>query len=115
MVVIVTISKNILALALGVQKKILILSVFAILSSSLVGFSDTHSPGQQPAFSSSSFDHVGIPIQKAPYDERYKKIEKYLEMASKFKYKAEASGVDNCQLPFETERVGTGDCDDKAV
>ncbi len=120
------ISKNILALALGAQKKILILSIFAILSSPLTGVSDTHSLVPPPASNFSSYDHVGVPIQKTPYDKRYKKIEKtigttykkvekYLEMASKFKYKAEASGVDNWQLPFETERLGTGDCDDKAV
>jgi len=111
---------------MAAQKKILILAVFAILSTPLMGVSGTHSPVPPPASHFSSFDHVGVSIQKTPYDERYKKIEKtlgttykkveeYLKMASKFKYKEEAAGVDNWQLPFETERLGTGDCDDKAV
>ncbi|MGR3174054.1 MAG: hypothetical protein ACUZ8N_05590 [Candidatus Scalindua sp.] len=121
------ISRNVLALALGAQKKILILSAFAVLSSPLTGVCDTLTPGSSPASSYvSSYDHVGIPIQTTPYDKRYKKIEKYLEtsykkvkkylkIASRFKYKDDSRGADNWQLPFETEKLGTGDCDDKAI
>lgn len=122
-----TISRNVLALALGAQKKILILSAFAVLSSPLTGVCDTLTPGSSPASSYvSSYDHVGIPIQATPYDKRYKKIERYLEasnkkvkkylkMASGFKYKNDSRGADNWQLPFETEKRGAGDCDDKAI
>ena len=117
------VSRNVLALALGAQKKILILSTFAVLSSPLTGLCDTLTQGSSHAY---AFDHVGTPIKSTPYDKRYKKIEKYLgpsykkvkkylKKASKFKYKEDLRGADNWQLPFETEKLGTGDCDDKAI
>ncbi len=100
------ISRNILALALSVQKKILVLTAFALLSGSLIGCT-TLSPGH--------YDHIGVSTKKTPYDKRYKKVEKYLETASRFEYKADGVGADYWQLPFETERLGKGDCDDKAI
>ncbi len=100
------ISRNILALALSVQKKILVLAAFALLSGSLIGCT-TLSPGH--------YDHTGISIKKTPYDDRYKRVKNYLKTASKFKYKADGVGADNWQLPFETEALGRGDCDDKAI
>ncbi len=100
------ISRNILALALSVQKKILVLTAFVLLSGSLIGCT-TLSPGH--------YDHIGVSTTKTPYDDRYKKVRKYLKTASKFKYKADGVGADYWQLPFETERLGRGDCDDKAI
>lgn len=96
------ISKNALALALGTQKKILILSSLALLTGPLAGGCVT-------------YDHVGTSVHATPYDEKYEKVEKYLEMASLFKYKADARDADIWQLPLETEKLGTGDCDDKAI
>ncbi|MFQ5715152.1 MAG: hypothetical protein ACE5GU_14080 [Candidatus Scalinduaceae bacterium] len=100
------ISRNILALALSVQKKILVLTAFALLSGSLIGCT-TLSPGH--------YDQIGVSTKKTPYDDRYKRVKKYLKTASKFKYKADGIGADYWQLPFETERLGRGDCDDKAI
>ncbi len=102
----------------------------------MTGVCGTLTPDFSPASSYvSSYDHVGIPIQATPYDKRYKKIEndkrykkvekhlevsykkvkKYLKKASKFKYNGDSRGADNWQLPFETEKSGAGDCDDKAI
>ncbi len=117
------ISRNVLALALGAQKKILILSAFAVLSSPLTAIGDTFTPDRSYA---TTYDHMGTPIKATPYDKRYKKVNKHLEaskkkvkkllkIASKFKYKVDRRGADNWQLPFETEKLGAGDCDDKAV
>ncbi len=117
------ISRNVLELALGAQKKILILSAFAVLSSPLTGVCDTFA---QDTSHTAAYDHVGTPIKATPYDNRYKKVNKHLEaskkkvkkllkIASKFKYKEDRRGADNWQLPFETEKLGTGDCDDKAI
>ncbi len=100
------ISRNILSLALSVQKKILILTVIALISGTLVGCA-TLSPGH--------FDHGGTSTKATPYDKRYKKVRKYLETASEFRYKADGVGADYWQLPFETEKLGTGDCEDKAI
>ena len=71
-------------------------------------------------------DNLLLPLQATTHDNRYKKIEKhlkmsykkvekFLEMASKFKYKNDSRGADNWQLPLETEKCGAGDCDDKAI
>ncbi len=99
------IPRNVLALALGAQKKILILSTLALLAGPLAGGCATFSP----------YDHVGTSTQVTPYDSKYEKVKKYLEMASNFEYKPDIRGKDIWQLPFETEKLGTGDCDDKAI
>jgi predicted transglutaminase-like cysteine proteinase len=101
-----SISRNILNLALNVQKKLLVLTVFTLLIGPLAGCL-TLSPGH--------YDHTGTSTKVTPYDKRYKKVRKYLETASKFKYKSDGVGADYWQLPLETERLGTGDCDDKAI
>lgn len=62
------------------------------------------------------FDHYGFPAMRTPYDKRYHKIEKYLKTAyTHIDYKADKRGGDHWQLPFETEHLGTGDCEDKAI
>lgn len=96
------ISRNALALALGAQKKILILSALALVTGPL-------------AAGCATYDHVGTSVRATPYDDRYEKVRKYLEMAGRFEYKADVPGADNWQLPFETEKLGAGDCDDKAI
>ncbi len=99
------ISRNALALALGAQKKILILSSLALITGPLAGGCATLS----------SYDHVGTSVRATPYDNKYEKVKKYLEMASRFEYKSDARGADFWQLPLETEKLGTGDCDDMAI
>jgi hypothetical protein len=111
------ISRNILALALSVQKKILVLTAFALLSGSVTGCATLSSDyyGNTGAGSSGHYDHRGTEAKTTPYDDRYKKVRKYLKTASRFKYKADGDGADYWQLPSETERLGKGDCDDKAI
>ena len=100
------ISRKILNLALNVQKKILIMAFVAFISGSVTGCV-TLDPGHN--------DHIGISATKTPYDRQYKKVRKYLETASRFKYKSDVVGADYWQTPLETERRGAGDCDDKAI
>ncbi len=100
------ISRKILNMALKVQKKILIMAFVAFLSGSVTGCV-TLDPGH--------YDHIGNSTKATPYDKRYKKVRKYLETANRFKYKADGVGADYWQLPLETERLGTGDCEDKAI
>ena len=62
------------------------------------------------------FDHYGSPAARTPYDKRYRKVREYLKEAKNhIKYKTEGKGTDYWQLPFETEYLGTGDCEDKAI
>ena len=61
------------------------------------------------------YDHAGISTKRTPYDNQYRKVRKYLETASRFKYKADASGADYWQIPLETEKLGMGDCEDKSI
>ena len=111
------ISRNILALALSVQKKILVLTAFALLSGSVAGCATLSSDyyGNTSAGTSAQYDHIGTEAKTTPYDDRYKKVKNYLKTASRFKYKADGDGADYWQLPSETERLGKGDCDDKAI
>lgn len=62
-----------------------------------------------------AYDHLGTPVSTTPYDIRYDKINKYLKEARDFQYKTEKNGMDHWQLPAETEMLGTGDCEDKAI
>ena len=64
----------------------------------------------------SSFDHFGFPAMPTPYDKQYREIKNYLMKARySFTYKAEKEGADYWQLPFETEYLGTGDCEDQSI
>jgi len=100
------ISRKILNLALNAQKKILIMAFVAFLSGSVTGCV-TLEPGH--------YDHMGISTRTTPYENQYKKVRKYLETASRFKYKADRIGADYWQTPHETEKLGMGDCEDKAI
>ena len=58
----------------------------------------------------------GIPAQRTPYDGKYEKVRKYLKEANaRIRYTPEADNVDYWQLPQETERLATGDCEDMAI
>jgi predicted small secreted protein len=61
-----------------------------------------------------TFDHIGSPVSKTPYDKQYKKVEYWLEVASQITDKDDGP-ADNWQLPPVTEKLSHGDCDDKAI
>ncbi len=100
------ITKKILNMALKAQKKALIMAFIVFLSGAVTGCV-TLEPGH--------YDHAGISTERTPYDRQYKKVRRYLETACRFKYKADAVGADYWQAPYETERLGMGDCEDKAI
>ena len=84
------------------------------------------------------YEHEGIPVKVTPYDRQhrdirklmclpchntpyvvydrqYRKVRMNLETASRFQYKADRIGADYWQMPHETEKLGMGDCEDKAI
>ncbi|MGR3173084.1 MAG: hypothetical protein ACUZ8N_00605 [Candidatus Scalindua sp.] len=100
------ISRVVLALALKSQRKALTMTLLALMTGSLASCV-AYSPGH--------YDHTGTSTPVTPYNNKYQKVHEYLETASRFEYKADVRGADYWQLPSETERLGTGDCDDKAI
>jgi len=62
-----------------------------------------------------SYDYQGKPAAVTPYESKYKRVRDYLKTASRFRYKRDKKGADYWQLPEETEKLGTGDCEDKAI
>jgi hypothetical protein len=70
---------------------------------------------QNVQYSPNYYEPTGISTPVIPYDKKYQKVHEYLETASRFEYKADVQGADYWQSPSETERLGTGDCDDKAI
>ncbi len=90
-----------------ISKRILVTAVFTIICSFFIGCADLNFY---------RFDHYGSPTIRTPYDTRYQKIREYLKEAKNhIHYKAEKKGTDYWQLPLETEYLGTGDCEDKAI
>lgn len=61
-----------------------------------------------------TFDYQGTPTSTTPFDSKYKCVKNYLRTAYQFKYEAD-KGMDQWQLPEQTERRGRGDCEDKAI
>jgi len=97
---------KLLSLTLKSQKKILILIAGSIIGLSALGCATVEA---------SYYDHMGTPVQTTPYDIRYDRIKEHLKESRKILYKQEEAGRDYWQLPVETEFLGTGDCEDKAI
>lgn len=119
-------------ITLRFQRKALILTLLTLMTGSMVSCV-SYTPGH--------YDHAGISTLSTPYDSKYQKVQyspnyyeptdtlkteaphnkdyqkvyEYLETASRFEYMADVKGADYWQSPSETERLGTGDCDDKAI
>jgi len=54
--------------------------------------------------------------RRTPYDARYERVRQYMqELREKVRYQPEPEGKDYWQLPEESERLGTGDCEDFAI
>jgi len=61
------------------------------------------------------YDYQGKPAAVTPFEFKYKRIREYLGDAYQFRYEHEKKNADYWQLPEETERLGKGDCEDKAI
>ncbi|RLA93735.1 MAG: hypothetical protein DRG25_03975 [Deltaproteobacteria bacterium] len=102
-------------------KKIVVMSVTILLVGGCAGgvqdnrISATYTNSKGKTYNNQSYNYQGTPVPFTPYELKYKRIRDYLKRAHQFKYEAEKKTPDHWQLPEETEKLGKGDCEDKAI